>query len=71
MQAFRKPLDSTEFLTISLFASRYEKGRFSADCRINGENYTPALPHLIKYAQSWPGEGLEFRKQYIVIRNKP
>lgn len=71
MQAFMPPLGSTDFLGVRLFASRDGEGGFSADCRINGEDYPEALPLLIEYAQSWPGDGLEFRKQYIVIRNKP
>jgi hypothetical protein len=39
-----------------------------ADCRVNGHDFAPALPLLRAYAARWPQAGLEFRKQYVVIR---
>ena len=51
--------------------ARNAQGEISADCRVNGEDYPAALPYLHAYVQSWPQAGLEFRKQYVVIRNQP
>lgn len=71
IDAFQDALASNELLGVRLFASRDDDGSFSADCRINGQDHPAALPLLIDYARSWPGEGREFRKQYVVIRNAP
>ena len=71
MEAFTDLLKGREFLGVRLYAARDAQGEISADCRVNGEDYPAALPYLQAYAQSWPQAGLEFRKQYVVIRNQP
>ena len=71
LEAFQPLLASSDFVGIRLFAARYGEDDYSADCRINGEDYPAALPLLIDYARKWPGTHFEFRKQYVVIRNKP
>jgi hypothetical protein len=71
INAFLPLLKSSDFLGIRFFVARHEKDSFDADCRINGEDFPAALPLLIQYAKTWPGEDFEFRKQYVVIRNKP
>lgn len=71
MEAFTDLLKGREFLGVRLYAARDAQGEVSADCRVNGEDYPAALPYLQAYAQSWPQAGLEFRKQYVVIRNQP
>jgi hypothetical protein len=71
MDAFSDVLKGREFVGVRLYAARDADGEVSADCRINGEDFPAALPHLMNYAQSWPRAGLEFRKQYVVIRNQP
>ena len=71
MEAFTDLLKGREFLGVRLYAARDSQGEVSADCRVNGEDYPAALPYLQAYAQSWPQAGLEFRKQYVVIRNQP
>lgn len=71
MQAFSDQLKSREFLGVRLYAARDSQGEISADCRINGEDFPAALPYLKAYVQTWPDAGLEFRKQYVVIRNQP
>ncbi|MDR2625208.1 MAG: DUF6348 family protein [Zoogloeaceae bacterium] len=63
-------LESSAFLGIYFFVFRNE-GNFNADCRINGEDFPDALPFLVEYAKTWPGHALEFRKQYVVLRDKP
>ena len=71
MQAFADLLKSREFLGVRLYAARDAQGEVSADCRVNGHDFPAALPYLQAYAQSWPQAGLEFRKQYVIIRNQP
>ncbi|MEX8192415.1 DUF6348 family protein [Comamonas guangdongensis] len=71
MDAFTDALQGREFVGVRLYAARDADGQVSADCRINGEDFPAALQHLEDYARSWPQAGLEFRKQYVVIRNQP
>jgi hypothetical protein len=68
MDAFDDLLKARQFLAIRLFASRDADGLCEADCRVNGHDFAGALPRLRAYAASWPPAGLEFRKQYVVIR---
>lgn len=71
MSAFNELLQSRDFLGVRLYASRDADGRCEADCRVNGHDFPAALPLLREYAHLWPDAGMEFRKQYVVIRNKP
>lgn len=71
MEAFTDLLKTDRFLGIRLFASRDSDGLCQADCRVNGKDFEAALPLLKAYAERWPDGGTEFRKQYVVIRNKP
>ncbi|MBC3907103.1 hypothetical protein H8L47_05965 [Undibacterium sp. NL8W] len=68
MPAFHDLLQTSDFIGIRLFASRDNEGKLAADCRVNGEDFLPAVEHLKQYAEKWPQRGLEFRKQYVVIR---
>ncbi|MFZ6653598.1 DUF6348 family protein [Undibacterium sp. TJN19] len=69
MDAFHDLLQTDQFLGVRLFASRDNDGNLAADCRVNGEDFLPALDYLKSYAKKWPQRGLEFRKQYVVIRS--
>ncbi len=69
MPAFHDLLQSNQFLGVRLFASRDNEGKLAADCRVNGEDFLAATEHLQHYAEKWPQRGLEFRKQYVVIRS--
>ncbi|MFZ6770704.1 DUF6348 family protein [Undibacterium sp. Di26W] len=69
MPAFHDLLQSDQFLGVRLFASRDNEGKLAADCRVNGEDFLAATEHLQHYAEKWPQRGLEFRKQYVVIRS--
>jgi len=69
MSAFHDLLQSDQFIGVRLFASRDNQGIAAADCRVNGEDFPGAIEHLVHYANTWPQRGLEFRKQYIVIRS--
>ncbi|GAB3255351.1 DUF6348 family protein [Chitinimonas naiadis] len=67
-EAFTTLLKSDRFVGIRLFASRDAQGQISADCRVDGEDFPLGAEHLRKYVETWPQNGLEFRKQYVVIR---
>ncbi len=34
---------------------------------VNGEDYEPGMESLRSYVGTWPGAGIEFRKQYVFI----
>lgn len=67
-EAFNELLASEAFFGIRLYACRHADGSIAADCRVNGEDFPLGVEHLKKYVESWPQRGLEFRKQYVVIR---
>ena len=67
--AFHDLLQTDQFLGVRLFSSRDNEGKLAADCRVNGEDFVPAVEMLTGYASKWPQRGLEFRKQYVVIRS--
>ena len=68
VDAFNELLKTRQFLGIRLFASRDADGQCEADCRVNGHDFPAALSLLRAYAARWPQAGLEFRKQYVVVR---
>ena len=71
-EAFRSLMQEGDTLGMRLFAARDDEGEVSADCRINGRDFPDAEEHLKAYARSWPKTpGMEFRKQYVVIRSLP
>ncbi|NDI86320.1 DUF6348 family protein [Undibacterium crateris] len=69
MEAFHDVLQTERLLGIRLFVSRDQHGQLNADCRVNGEDFPAALPLLTAYAEKWPQRGLEFRKQYVLVRS--
>jgi hypothetical protein len=69
IEAFREHLADQAFFGIRLYACRDDDGMLAADCRVNGEDFPAGAELLKKYAATWPPRGLEFRKQYVVIRN--
>lgn len=69
IDAFSEQLASQAFFGVRLYACRDDDGMLAADCRINGEDFPAGVELLKKYAATWPQHGLEFRKQYVVIRN--
>ena len=68
-EAFGEFLESDQIYGIRLFAGRDENGMLHADCRINGEDWESGKRALIRYAETWPNRGFEFRKQYICIQS--
>jgi hypothetical protein len=70
LEAFKPLLESASFYGIRLLAARNSEGVLSADCRVNGVDYEAGKRALIKYAGTWPGQGFEFRKQYVVLYSR-
>ncbi|MCX7219465.1 MAG: DUF6348 family protein, partial [Burkholderiales bacterium] len=62
-------LQSQEFLGLRMFVSRDNQGKLAVDCRVNGEDFDGVQQSLTQYAGNWPQRGLEFRKQYLVMRS--
>ncbi|MBX9402130.1 hypothetical protein K4L06_12520 [Lysobacter sp. BMK333-48F3] len=75
LDAFRPLLQAEGVFALRLFASRdHRDGECQADCRVNGEDWSPGLDSLNAYAATWPsaaGQGLEFRKQYVIVQDAP
>lgn len=69
LQSLHELLQESTCYGIRFFVARDANGKISMDCRVNGEPFAAAQPLLEDYAASWPDRGLEFRKQFIVIRN--
>lgn len=70
-EAFRALVEGQGFCAVRLYALREADGTAGADCRVNGEDYADGMRQLSSYVGTWPGEGFEFRKQYIVIQDPP
>jgi hypothetical protein len=69
--AFKDLIEGDDFLGIRLYAARSADGEPQADCRVNGEDWEAGAAALREYVTKWPGEGLEFRKQYVVVQSRP
>jgi len=71
LEALKPEVEQDRFLGIRLFAARDTDGAAQSDFRINGEDFEPGRDALKHYVASWPERGLEFRKQYVVVRTIP
>lgn len=69
-ETFKSYIESDQVYGIRFFASRSENGEVEADCRINGADFEAGKLALIEYGKTWPGNEFEFRKQYVVVKNK-
>ena len=67
-EAFMAILKSDSYVGIRLFACRDANGIVTADCRVNGEALQLGVESLLEYVTTWSDRGLEFRKQYLIIR---
>ena len=68
-EAFRELIEGDGFYCLRLFAARDQNGTEQADCRVNGEDWTPGAQSLRQYVGTWPAAGYEFRKQYVVLQS--
>ncbi len=69
-ETFKPYIESDDIFGIRFFTSRSENGEVEADCRINGSDFEAGKLALIEYGKTWPGTDFEFRKQYVVVKNK-
>ncbi len=67
-EAFLPLLETDRFFGIRFFALRDSHGDAQADCRVDGEDFEPGRLALLKYVETWPARGFEFRKQYVVMQ---
>jgi hypothetical protein len=65
----RAQIEGDGLFGIRMFVARSADGSLAADCRVNGQDYSPGQEALIAYAKTWPGEWLDIRKQYVVIHS--
>jgi hypothetical protein len=66
--AHKQFFEGDGFFGLRFFAARDQNGTPQADCRVNGEDYTPGTEALREYVRTWPGTGYEFRKQYVILQ---
>jgi len=70
--SFRGLAAQDAFFGIRLFAWRSEDGAtIEADCRVNGVDFPEGVAGLLRYVETWPHRGMEFRKQYVAIQSFP
>jgi hypothetical protein len=69
MELLASQVKVTRFAGIRYFVMRDQEGVYSADFRINGLDFEPGKAALIEYAKKWPGNGLQYRKQYVVAHD--
>lgn len=67
IEAFKAFVEGDGSFALRLYAAQSD-GQAQADCRVNGEDYEVGKKALIQYAKSWPVDGTQFRKQYVIIR---
>ena len=70
LPAFDDLVKDRGFYAIRLFVVRDAAGDIEADCRVNGIDRPSGAEALVKYAQSWPDRGLEYRQQYVCIQTR-
>ena len=66
--AFRELIEGKEFYGVRLFAARDQTGAPQAECRVNGNDWEKGAQALRKYVETWPQQGFQFRKQYVVLQ---
>lgn len=69
LDTFKPLLEDDALHGLRLFASRDQDGECQSDCRVNGEEWPQGLDALRVYAATWPGEHLEYRKQYVIVQS--
>ena len=68
-EAFRELIEGDRFYGVRLFAARDPEAGPQADCRVNGDDLEKGKQALREYVRTWPGEGYEYRKQYVVLQD--
>jgi uncharacterized protein DUF6348 len=70
VDAFGELLQGQDFHAIRFFVTRDAQGHVEADCRVNGVDHAAAAAALVRYGQTWPDRGVEYRKQYVCIQTR-
>lgn len=65
--AFEDLFRNRGFYALRLLISRDNEGAISADCRLNGIDHELGKAALCEYGEKWPNQGVEMRKQYIIL----
>jgi Family of unknown function (DUF6348) len=71
LQAFKSIIEATHPYGIRFYVMRDNSGNVIADCRVNGEDWPTGVEALVNYGRTWPGDGFEYRKQYVFIHTVP
>jgi hypothetical protein len=71
LQGFQSFIEATHPYGIRFYVMRDQSGNVIADCRVNGEDWPTGAQALVNYGKTWPGEGFEYRKQYVLIHTVP
>jgi hypothetical protein len=69
MPTFERFFKGDGFYAIRFFGMRDEHGQVQADCRVNGDEFEEGKEAIRKYVGTWPDNGVEFRKQYVVFQD--
>jgi hypothetical protein len=67
-EAFQDLIEADGFYGLRLFAMRDRDGTPGADCRVNGDDWEKGAQALRDYVGTWPHEGFELRKQYVILQ---
>ena len=67
----QEQLNAEDFIAVRFYAMLNSQGEPEADCRLNGVDWEPGKQALVRYVNSWPDRGFEFRKQYGIIQTVP
>jgi hypothetical protein len=69
MKTFQRIVDESGIFGLRFFAARDAEGTSQADCRVNGDDWVAGAEALREYVRTWPGAGVEFRKQFVVLQS--
>ena len=70
-KAFQHVMNNDGFYAIRYFGMRDENGVAGADCRVNGEEFEDGKAAIRAYVATWPGTGVELRRQYVIWQDMP
>jgi hypothetical protein len=66
-ETFKPYVEDDGHHAIRFYAAHGIDAAASADCRINGDEFEPGKDSLRRYLASWPGDGIEIRKQDVFV----
>lgn len=66
-ESYKELVETRAFVALRFYAARNDDGSAAADCRVNGDDFEAGMEALKKYVKKWPGDGFEFRRQYVLL----